>query len=230
MVNPILVALDVPSAKDALRLAEALEAHVGGYKVGLELLMGAGPAVVTTLAGLGKPVFCDAKLHDIPNTVAAAAARIGALGARWVTVHAAGGAAMLQAAVEGLADGAGGRDAGVLAVTVLTSLDDRALAAAGVADGVQAQTGRLAVLARSAGVEGVVCSVAELATVSHHAPGLLKVTPGVRPAGTSVGDQKRVATPRRAVSDGADLIVIGRPITRAADPVAAAEAILAELT
>ncbi len=229
MVNPILVALDVPDAEDALRLARVVEPHVGGFKVGLELLMGEGPAVVSSIAELGRPVFCDAKLHDIPNTVEAAARRIGASGARWLTVHASGGADMMKAAAYGLSDGSDGH-AGVLAVTVLTSLDEAALAATGVANDIGTHVGILAALAAGSGAEGVVCSVRELGVVRAVAPQLTKVTPGVRPTGSAPGDQARVATPAEAVAAGADLLVIGRPITRADDPGSAAAAIVAGLT
>ncbi len=229
MVNPILVALDLADANDALRLARVVEPHVGGFKVGLELLMGEGPAVVSSLAEMGKPVFCDAKLHDIPNTVEAAARRIGALGARWLTVHASGGADMMKAAASGLTEGSEGM-AGVLAVTVLTSLDGAALAATGVGNDIGTHVGILAALAAECGAEGVVSSVRELGVVRAVAPRLTKVTPGVRPAGSAPGDQARVATPAEAVDAGADLLVIGRPITRAWDPASAAAAIVASLS
>jgi orotidine-5'-phosphate decarboxylase len=220
--NPILVALDVASAEQAVRLAKTLAPHVGGFKVGLELLMGPGPAVVSAVAELGLPVFCDAKLHDIPNTVEHAARQVGRMGARWLTVHASGGEPMMRAAVEGLADGSGARPSGVLAVTVLTSLDAATLTSTGVSGSPGRQVARLARLAAAAGVEGVVCSVKELGDVAQVAPNLVKVTPGVRPVGADAGDQARVATPAEAIERGADLLVIGRPITRAADPVAAA--------
>jgi orotidine-5'-phosphate decarboxylase len=227
--NPILVALDVPSAEQAVRMARSLAPHVGGFKVGLELLMGPGPAVVSAIAELGRPVFCDAKLHDIPNTVEQAARQVGRLGARWLTVHAGGGEPMMAAAVAGLAAGAGDRRAGVLAVTVLTSLGAAALTSTGVTGTPGRQVARLTKLAASAGVEGVVCSVKELGDVAQVAPQLLKVTPGVRPPGAAAGDQERVATPEEAMARGADLLVIGRPITRAEDPVAAAISIAASI-
>jgi orotidine-5'-phosphate decarboxylase len=225
--NPILVALDVETPEQALTLARSVEPHVGGFKVGLELLMGSGPEVISRLAELGLPVFADAKLHDIPNTVERAARSIGRHGARWLTVHAGGGGAMLDAAVSGLSESASG--AGVLAVTVLTSLDDRALASIGVSATVSGQVELLAALAARSQVEGIVCSVHELSAVVRAAPGLLRVTPGVRPPGDSQDDQARVATPTAAVAAGADLLVIGRPITRAPDPVEAAYRIAASL-
>lgn len=227
--NPILVALDVPTAEEAVRLAERLAPLVGGFKVGLELLMGPGPATVAAISQFGRPVFADAKLADIPNTVAAAARQLGALGARWVSVHAGGGLDMMKAAVAGLVSGARGNEAGVLAVSVLTSFDGAGLTSVGVSGTVGKQTARLARLAASAGVEGVVCAVRELGDVGQVAPGLLRVTPGIRPTGSTPNDQTRVATPAEAMKRGANLLVIGRPITRAKDPVAAAQAINQEL-
>jgi orotidine-5'-phosphate decarboxylase len=228
-VNPLLVALDLPTAEESVRLAERLSPHVGGFKVGLELLMGPGPPTVAAIRQLGKPVMADAKLHDIPSTVERASRQLGALGARWVTVHAAGGEDMMKAAVAGLNDGARGNEAGILAVSVLTSIDVGGLASIGVAGTPGKQVARLARLAQAAGVEGMVCSVRELGDVMQVAPGLLKVTPGIRPVGDDPLDQARVATPAEAKRRGADLIVVGRPITRAKDPVAAARSILAEI-
>lgn len=227
--NPILVALDVPTAERAVRLAEGLSPHVGGFKVGLELLTGPGPRVVGVLARLGKPVFADAKLHDIPNTVRAAARHLGAAGARWITAHAAGGKAMLAAAVEGLAEGAGARQAGVLAITVLTSLDQESLTATGVSASPGRLTARRARLAAEVGCEGVVTSVKELAVISDVAPGLARVVPGIRPRGVSADDQMRTATPADALSRGADYLVIGRAITKALDPASAAADILSTM-
>jgi len=228
--NPILVALDVGTAEEAVRLAKALAPYAGGFKVGLELLMGPGPAVVAALAALGKPVFADAKLHDIPTTVARAARQLGRLGARWVTVHAAGGSRMLRAAVMGLEEGAGGRPAGVLAVTVLTSMSADDLAEGGVSGTPGRQTARLAKLAGSAGCEGVVCSPEEIGVIAQVAPDLLKVTPGIRPPGTSTDDQRRIASPAEAIKRGADYLVIGRPILQAPDPGAAIRSFLLEAT
>ncbi len=225
----ILVALDVPSAEEAVRLARDLEPEVGGFKVGLELLMGPGPGVVSAIGKLGKPVFVDAKLHDIPNTVHAAARQLGLAGARWVTAHAAGGPAMLEAAAAGLASGSGARTSGILAITVLTSLDEPALAATGVASTPGKLTARRARLAAEHGCEGVICSVKELGVVAEVAPNLLKVTPGIRPEGAETHDQARVATPAEAVRRGADYLVVGRPITAAADPRQAAAALAASL-
>ena len=152
--NPVLVALDVSSAEEAVRLASDLMDAVGGFKVGMELLTGPGPGTVALVGDLGSPVFVDVKLHDIPTTVRRAARNLGAMGARWVSVHASGGEAMLSAAVTGLAEGSAGRPAGVLAVTVLTSLDDSVMAEVGIHASTAAQTVRLARLAEAAGCEG----------------------------------------------------------------------------
>lgn len=226
--NPILVALDLPTAERATRLAADLVDHVGGYKVGLELLMGPGPGVIGALLEMERPIFVDAKLHDIPNTVHHAARQLGRWGARWVTAHAAGGQAMLEAAVEGLAEGAGGRPAGVLAITVLTSLDAPALAPTGVTLSPGRLTSKRARLAAATGCEGVIASVLELGVVGEVAAELVKITPGIRPAGTNTHDQARVATPAEARRRGADAIVVGRAITTARDPRAAAAAIAAQ--
>lgn len=225
--NPLLVALDVADAASAVRLAESVAPYVGGFKVGLELLMGPGPATVAAVRELGKPVFADAKLHDIPTTVGRAARALGQAGARWVTVHGAGGPAMLDAAVEGLAEGAGGHDAGVLAVTVLTSLSEADLAAVGVTGSPGRQVARIARLAQAAGAEGVVCAVRELGDVAQVAPSLVTVTPGIRTGGSGTHDQARTATPAEALERGADWIVVGRSITAAPDPAGAAAAIAA---
>jgi orotidine-5'-phosphate decarboxylase len=220
---PILVALDTPTADGARRLAAGLVPHVAGFKVGLELLMGPGPSLIAELRELGRPIFVDAKLHDIPNTVAAAARQLGAAGARWVTVHASGGKDMMEAAAAGLSDGAGPEKAGILAVTVLTSLDD--LTDIGVEDSVSEQVERLARLAAPTGVEGLVCSAREIRVCATAAPTLIRVVPGIRPGGVDHHDQARVATPEAAIAEGADFLVIGRAITRAADPAGAAEQI-----
>lgn len=226
--NPLIVALDFSEARPAVEMARTLASHVGGFKVGLELLMGPGPATVAAVRELGRPVFVDAKLHDIPNTVRRAAANLGAIGARWVTVHGAGGRAMLEAAVEGLREESGHEEAGILAITVLTSLTGADLAATGVQGSPGRQVARIARLAAGAGVEGVVCSVKELGDVAQVAPELVRVTPGIRPGGAEAHDQARVASPGEALRRGADWLVVGRSITRADDPVQAALAILAE--
>jgi orotidine-5'-phosphate decarboxylase len=225
--SPLLVALDLRSAEEAVRLARLLAGKVAGFKVGRGLLHGPGPGLVGALARLG-PVMADAKLHDIPSQVQAAARRLGEYGARWVTAHASGGVEMLQAAAAGLAAGAGGREIGVLAVTVLTSIDEAASSALfGRTPG--ELTARLARRAAEAGVEGVVCSPKELGVVAEVAPGLLRVTPGIRPAGAAAHDQRRTATPAEAMARGANLLVVGRPVTAAPDPVAAVARLHEEL-
>jgi orotidine-5'-phosphate decarboxylase len=223
MASRILVALDLPTAEEAVRLARATAPEVAGFKVGLGLLYGPGPATVAALAEVGKPVFADAKLHDIPSQVERAARRLAALGARWITAHAAGGVDMLEAAVAGAASA--GTGCGILAVTVLTSLDgaDVERMAPGSTPG--KLTSRFTKSALAGGCEGVICSARELGVVAQVAPDLLKVTPGIRPAGSAAGDQARTMTPAEAVARGADYLVVGRPITSAADPVAAAAGI-----
>ncbi len=227
--NPIIVALDVPEARSAVELARRLLPHVGAFKVGLELLMGPGPAAIAAVAALGKPVFADAKLHDIPNTVNRAARSLGAVGARWVTVHGTGGVAMMEAAASGLREGAAGHEAGILVVTVLTSLSASDMATAGFAATPGRQVARVAKLAASGGAEGVVCSVKELGDVAQVAPDLVRVTPGIRSGQDPTDDQERVATPGEAIKRGADWIVVGRAITRAPDPAAAAQSMFEEL-
>jgi orotidine-5'-phosphate decarboxylase len=222
MVNPILVALDVADASHAVHLAGTLRGEVGGFKVGLELLSGPGPGIIGAVAEAGNgPVFVDAKLHDIPATVRKAARRLGAYGARWLSVHASGGREMLEAAVEGLEEGAGGREAGILAVTVLTSLDEQALREVGIQNSPGRLTSKMARLAEATGCEGVICSPVELGVVGTVVPDLVKVTPGIRPAGAEANDQRRIATPADAVAGGATYLVIGRPITGAVDTVSA---------
>jgi orotidine-5'-phosphate decarboxylase len=208
-------------------MANELAPHVDGFKVGLELLLGPGPATIAAIRQLGKPVFADAKLHDIPNTVSGAARQLGRLGARYITAHASGGQAMLTAAVEGLVDGASGHPAGILAITVLTSLDEANLKSTGVAGTLGEQVARLTKLAGGAGCEGVVSPTKQLGVVAQVAPKLIRVAPGIR-NGLSEDDQAQVATAEEAIARGADIIVVGRPITKAADPVRAASA-LAEM-
>lgn len=209
-------------------MAVSLSDHVGGFKVGLGLLHGPGPGVVSAIADLGKPVFADAKLHDIPTQVGAAAARLGRWGARWVTAHVSGGKPMLEAAVAGLAEGSDGR-AGILGVTVLTSLDEAVLAAVGIPASPGKLVSRMARAADDVAAEGVICSPRELKVIADVAPRLVRVTPGIRPADAEKGDQVRVATPSLAIERGADWLVIGRPITRADDPPRAAAEIVASL-
>ncbi|MEN8112962.1 MAG: orotidine-5'-phosphate decarboxylase [Actinomycetota bacterium] len=228
MVTGVIVALDMPDAESAVVMAERVSDHVAGFKIGLGLLHGPGPLLISALVALGKPVFADAKLHDIPSQVEAAARRLGEHGARWVTSHVSGGEAMLEAAVRGLATGAGAAPAGILGVSVLTSLDNASLARVGIDRSPGKLVAKMAKVADAAGCEGVVSSPKELAIVSDVAPGLLKVTPGIRPIERD-DDQARTMTPTAAVRRGADLLVVGRPITAAADPAAAAAAVAAEI-
>lgn len=222
--NPVFVALDTPLLTDATALVARLMPHIGGVKLGLEFFCANGPAGVAMIAQLGLPVFLDLKLHDIPNTVAGALHSLSSLAPAIVTVHASGGHAMLAAA-----RAAAPAATKVVAVTVLTSLDDDDLAAAGVAGGAAAQVLRLADVVRGAALDGVVASPHETAALRAAWPQALLVIPGVRPAGSAVGDQKRVMTPREARDAGANVLVIGRPITGASDPVAAAAAIARDL-
>jgi orotidine-5'-phosphate decarboxylase len=196
----------------------------GGVKLGLEFFCANGPSGYREIAGLGLPVFLDLKLHDIPNTVARAVEALRPLKPAVLTVHAAGGRAMMAAA-----KAAAPESTKVVAVTVLTSLDSGDLGSIGVGGDPAAQVERLTALAREAGVDGIVCSGAEVGAASKSWPDGFFVVPGVRPAGADVGDQKRVVTPRAALDDGASILVIGRPITRAPDPAAALEAIAATL-
>jgi len=223
--NRLIAAIDAPGRADAEALIARLGGVPGWIKLGLELFCAEGPAIVTDQVARGHRVMLDLKLHDIPETVARAAARVAGLGAGLVTVHAAGGRAMLEAAVRA----AGG--SGVLAVTVLTSLDDADLLEIGAIGPVRELVVRRARLAIDAGCAGVVASPHEVAAVRAIAPpGFLIVTPGVRPAGAERGDQKRVMTPREARAAGADLVVVGRPLRDATDPAAAARAVVAELS
>jgi orotidine-5'-phosphate decarboxylase len=231
-VRRLAVALDVSSRASALDLARALAGHVGVIKVGLEAFTAHGPAFVDEVGATGTPVFLDLKLHDIPNTVERAARNCARLGVRLLTVHAGGGEAMLRAARAGAEAGtASGLERPlVIAVTVLTSLDDDSLAALDLPGGAMARALRWAVLARRSGCDGAVCSPRAAAALrAATAPDFVLVTPGIRPAGEASGDQKRVATPVAALAAGADLLVVGRPITGAADPAAAADVIVAEL-
>lgn len=222
--NPIIVALDRPSAEEAVRVAKAVAPYVGAFKVGLGLLHGPGPGVIDVLARLDRPVFADAKLHDIPSQIERAAYRLADHGARWVTAHISGGAAMLDAAVSGLERGAGGTDAGILGVSVLTSLAAGDFQRLGIQRTPGQLVGKMAKLAAEAGCEGIVSSPHELNVVRQAAPDLLRVTPGIRPTDVD-DDQARVATPSEAIDKGADLLVIGRPIAAADDPAKAAETI-----
>ena len=222
--NPIIAALDVPDAASALKLAEQLAPVVGAFKIGKELFVAEGPDIVRRVHDTGAAVFLDLKFHDIPNTVARAMQAIHVLEPAIVTVHASGGRAMMEDA-----KAAAGGNTKVIAVTMLTSMDDRDLARTGVEGSAHEQVMRLADLAREAGLDGIVCSGKEVKAVHERWKEGFHVVPGLRPAGGDAGDQKRVVTPRKARDDGASVLVIGRPITRAEDPLAAARAIEATL-
>ena len=219
----LALALDFDDLIPALRLARELSPWFGTMKVGLELYSAAGPEAITTLADLGVDVFADLKLHDIPTTVGRAARVIGALGARYLNFHAAGGTAMVRAGVEGFREGAAGADAPdpvPLGVTVLTSEPE-------------ASTHLLhqrVTVGLDAGCAGFVCAVADVPTVRQLAPAAVLATPGIRPEGSPVDDQGRVATPPDAIAAGSDLVILGRAVTRAPDPVAAARAVVASVT
>jgi orotidine-5'-phosphate decarboxylase len=226
--NPLYVALDTPDLERALALARSLSTAVGGIKLGLEFLSAHGPEGLKRLIAEGLPVFADVKFHDIPNTVAGAARALSCLGVTIFNVHASGGVAMMQAAKEAALTARA--PAKVLAVTVLTSLGEKDLARVGQGMKVEEQVVRLALLAREAGLDGVVCSPREIAAVRQACgKDFLIVTPGIRPRGAELGDQVRVMTPAEAVQAGADILVIGRPVTAARDPAAAARALLLEL-
>jgi len=224
-LNPIYVAIDTPDLARAMEIAEAVRDHVGGVKLGLEFFSAQGPDGVRQLGQLGLPVFLDLKLHDIPNTVAKAVKALAPLEPAILTVHAAGGIEMLEAA-----KGAALPATKVVAVTVLTSLCADDLLAIGVVDPPDVQVGRLAHLAYTAGLDGIVCSGAEVATARLRWSGGFFVVPGIRPAGSDLADQKRVVTPLHALECGADVLVIGRPITAAGDPGKAAADIFSELS
>jgi orotidine-5'-phosphate decarboxylase len=224
MTRPIFVAIDTPDPDRARALAARVKGHVGGLKLGLEFFAANGPEGVREMAGYDLPIFLDLKLHDIPNTVANAVQALRRIEPAILTVHAAGGRAMMEDAKAAAPSGTK-----VVAVTVLTSLDDSDLAAIGAAGGVHDQVTRLTELAREAGLDGVVCSGAEVRAARKLWPDGFLVVPGVRPADASAGDQKRVVTPRQALDAGASILVIGRPITQAEDPGLAARAIAATL-
>ncbi len=231
--SPLIFALDFPSSREAEAVAEKVTGKVGAtdaigmVKVGLELFVEEGPKATELARRLGLPLFLDLKLHDIPETVERAVARASNLGASLLTVHASGGPAMLARAVERAAKEGG--QTTIAAVTVLTSLDDADLAAIGYAQGSLAQAVHLADMAFRAGVRAFVCSPREVAALrAKLGSEAVLVVPGVRPAGGESGDQKRVATPAATIRDGADWLVVGRPIRDAADPRAAALALAAD--
>jgi len=220
-VNPLWVALDTTDLAHARSLAATLRPHVGGVKLGLEFFAAHGPDGVRVMAAERLPIFLDLKLHDIPNTVAGAVRALGPLSPAILTVHASGGHAMMRAAKTSAPPGCR-----VVAVTMLTSLDIHDLREMGLGDDPARLAGTLAAAARGAGLDGVVCSAGEVRAIKAAWPECLAVVPGIRLEGGAAGDQKRAATPAEALREGADVLVVGRPITGAADPATAARDLL----
>ena len=231
--NPIIVALDVPSPQAAAKLAAELAPAVGAFKIGSELFTSAGPEVVRQLRKAGGSVFLDLKFHDIPNTVAKAVAAATRLDVQMLTLHAAGGSEMLRSAIQAAQQAAAETRAPsplLLGVTVLTSMDNRALDEIGCEPNPGRQVERLADLAVRAGLRGLVCSPLEIVALRQRLPAEVQlVTPGIRTGAEKADDQKRTLTPKEAIEAGADWLVIGRPIYAAANPRAAAEKILGEI-
>lgn len=224
MTSPLYLAIDTPHLDAAQTLASKVRRHVGGFKLGLEFFCANGHHGVHEIAKLGLPIFLDLKLHDIPNTVAKAVQALRPLEPEIITVHAAGGRAMLEEA-----KAAAGSNTKVIAVTVLTSLDSVDLDDIGISHSPHDQVVRLAALARDTGLDGIVCSGQEVKAARKGWSGGFFVVPGVRPADGKIGDQKRIVTPQQAMNDGASILVVGRPISQAADPDLAARAIEATL-
>jgi orotidine-5'-phosphate decarboxylase len=224
-LKPIFVAIDTPDLRRARDIAEAVRDHAGGVKLGLEFFSAQGPEGVRRIATLGLPIFLDVKLHDIPNTVAKSVAALAPLEPAILTVHAAGGHEMLRAAKS-----AAPSATKVVAVTLLTSLDAGDLSDLGIQRSPADQVAHLAWMARDSGVDGIVCSGAEVREAKSAWPNGFFVVPGIRPAGADIADQKRVVTPARALADGASVLVIGRPITTAPDPARAIMDIAAGLS
>ena len=223
----LAVALDFPNEHEAIKLVDRLGQTCQWFKVGMELYYAAGNSIVQKLRDRGFSVFLDLKLQDIPNTVAGAVRSVTQAGASLLTIHATGGAAMMSAAAEAASAPGSPR---LLAVTVLTSMDANELAGIGITTSPAEQVLRLARLAQASGIDGMVCSAEEVATLRKEtSPNTLLVIPGIRPTGSAIEDQKRIATPARAIHDGASMLVVGRPITRAHDPAEAARAILQEI-
>ena len=230
MLDPkdrLAVALDHPDAYQAMKLVDSLGQTCQWFKVGMELYYAAGNDIIRQLRDRGFDVFLDLKLHDIPNTVAGAVRSATKAGASLLTIHASGGPAMMTAAAEAAKAPGSPR---LLAVTVLTSMDAAQLAATGITASPADQVLKLAKLARQSGIDGFVCSAEEVAAVrAATGPQTLLVIPGIRSAGAAIDDQKRIATPSQAIAQGASMLVVGRPITQAKDPAAAAEDILNEI-
>ncbi len=223
--NPVYCALDTADPARAAALAGAVAPWVGGFKIGLEAFYAMGGDGYRMIAKAGLPIFLDLKLHDIPNTVAGAVRALAPLRPGIINVHAAGGAAMMRAAAEAAGESGAARPK-IIAVTVLTSLDGDDLVSTGIAGGAASQALRLAGLARDAGLDGVVCAASEVAAIKARCGAdFITIVPGIRPAGASAEDQKRTMTPADALAAGADILVIGRPITGAPDPGEAAAAI-----
>lgn len=228
--NRIVVALDYPDADQARAFVERVRPELCRLKVGKELFVTAGPGFVEELAARGFAVFLDLKFHDIPNTVAQACKAAARLGVWMMNVHAGGGPRMMRAAREALDDMPAATRPRLIAVTVLTSMGEAELRAIGIEASAHQQVLRLAALTRDCGLDGVVCSAQEATLLrSSLGPEFLLVTPGIRPAGSDAGDQTRILTPAQAMAAGSDYLVIGRPITQAADPLAALEAITREI-
>jgi orotidine-5'-phosphate decarboxylase len=226
--NPIFAALDTPDLPRALEIAKSIRPHVGGLKVGLEFITALGPDAVRQIVATGSPVFADTKFHDIPNTVAGASRAIASLGISIFNIHASGGEAMMRAAKEAAASV--NPNVKLIAVTVLTSLEDSDLDAVGQKKPARDQVLRLAELTKKSGLDGVVCSAHEIEPIRKAiGPDFMLVVPGIRPAGADLADQKRVMTPSDALKKGADILVIGRPIVAAKDPAVAAKIIADEI-
>ena len=226
--NPVFVALDTPDIDQALAIAQRVRPYVGGLKIGLEFYTACGPEGVRRIVELGLPLFADLKFHDIPNTVAAASRELARLGAKIFNIHTSGGERMMRDAAQ--AARAVDPQVKIIGVTALTSLDDAVLESVGQRGPAQEQVLRLARLAKQSTLDGVVCSAHEIKPLrAALGSDFLLVTPGIRPAGADLADQKRVMTPSEAHRAGADILVIGRPITAAADPAEAARATAADL-
>jgi len=232
--NRLIVALDVKTANEAHRLVDMLRGIAGMFKIGSQLFTATGPTFVRQLIDSGERVFLDLKFHDIPNTVAAAGVEAARLGVSIFNVHAAGGGDMMRRTADAVTESAaaeGFTRPSIIAVTVLTSADPRVLAEVGWTSALDNIVGRLTLLAAAAGMDGVVASPREVGIVRSvvKEPGFTVVTPGVRPAGTALGDQIRVTTPREAIAAGADYLVVGRPIIEAPNPARAASLIFDEM-
>ena len=231
--DKLIIALDVQAPTKALELVNELHSVAGMFKVGSQLFTSTGPRIVRDIIALGSKVFLDLKFHDIPHQVAGAARSAAELGVSLFTIHASGGSEMMRRAVESVDEVAqrGGTRSRILAISVLTSIDARILSQIGVTSSPEESVLRLVRLAESSGVDGVVASPQEISTIRQavKTPDFLVVTPGIRPATTASEDQKRVATPAAAISAGASYLVVGRPITGASDPLAAAHEIIADM-